>query len=577
MDHQDSRDNLISGWWVQGDAPVRTGCVVEPLIDGQATMLAMCKAFLAAKEYILLAGWDICVELPMVRGDDTRALGDVATEDLGTEAILRAEGFNEETIALWTANKLQVIEVLGYAVQHGVKVGVLLWDAFHMGSHVTNDPVEQQKLLQAVGVDCLLDDSSRQVTHVTQSLHQKCCVVDGKIAFVGGIDLTVQDSGDYDRWDTHSHLCSMPERASSRSAAAHPWHDVHSRIQGPAVADVLHNLVQRWTAVAERHNASRDSTVIDVLRNVVTRGPSVGKGHDVPNWPAELPVTTPGPLDGGVPAQIVRTIPPHTYEFAPEGIATIRAAYVQAFSQARRFIYLENQYLWPEIFIGLDRLAWGEKSPQSMEVINAIGDALARGVEVAITLPDHPNCGRQFTDGGIQLLRSRASESGDPERLRVFTLGSSESDSNAPGGIFYRPVYTHGKVAIVDDLWWTVGSANLNSRGMYSDAEINVSVLDSAGARSLRQRLWAEHLQRKVEDMPALETSASMFAGLQALARENQDHLEKRAPLDGHILPYLTAVDGKQLGLPVHPEHGWLDNLPGGAGALPDERAGRYL
>ncbi|PWT71271.1 MAG: hypothetical protein C5B60_11135 [Chloroflexi bacterium] len=551
MDHQDSADNLSSGWWVQGDTPVRTGCVVEPLIDGQATMLAMCKAFLAAEEYILLAGWDICVELPMVRGDDTRALADVTTENLGTEAILRAEGFREETIALWTANKLQVIEVLGHAVQHGVKVGVLLWDAFHMGSHVTNDPVEQQKLLRAVGVDCLLDDSSRQVTHITQSLHQKCCVVDGKIAFVGGIDLTVQDSGDYDRWDTHSHLCAAPERAASRSAAAHPWHDVHSKIQGPVVADVLHNLVQRWTSVGERHN--------------------------VPTWPAELPVTAPPPLDGGVPAQVVRTIPPHTYEFAPLGIATIKAAYVRAISQAGRFIYLENQYLWPEVFIGLDRLNWGEKSPQSMEVINAIGDAIARGVDVAITLPDHPNCGRRFTDGGVQLLRNRAAESGHPERLRVFTLGSSEVDPEAPGGILYRPVYTHGKVAVVDDLWWTVGSANLNSRGMYSDAEINISVLDSAGARLLRRRLWAEHLQRTVEDTLALETSASMFAGLQALARENQDNLAKRAPLNGHILPYLTEADGKQLGLPVHPEHGWLDNLPGGAGALPDERAGRYL
>jgi hypothetical protein len=51
----------------------------------------------------------------------------------------------------------------------------------------------------------------------------------------------------------------------------------------------------------------------------------------------------------------------------------------------------------------------------------------------------------------------------------------------------------------------------------------------------------------------------------------------KRAPLNGHILPYLTEADGKLLDLPVHPEHGWLDNLPGGAGALPDKRAGRYL
>jgi phosphatidylserine/phosphatidylglycerophosphate/cardiolipin synthase-like enzyme len=512
LDHKNIAEVEASGWCIEVDTPVRIGCLVEPLIDGRATMLAMCKAFLAAKKYILLAGWDICVELPMVRGDDTQAIGNVTTQDLGTEERLRAEGFNEETIALWTANKLQVIEVLGYAVEHGVKVGVLLWDAFHLGSHVTNDPLEQQKMLQAVGVDCLLDDSSRRVTHMTQSLHQKCCVVDGRVAFVGGIDLTVQDSGDYDRWDTHYHLCTAPERAASRSAAAHPWHDVHSQIQGPAVADVLHNIVQRWSSVARRHEAPTWPTVVDVLRTIVRRRASVARRHNEPIWPAQLVETPPRPLDGGVPVQIVRTIPPHTYEFAPEGIATIREAYVRAISQAHQFIYLENQYLWPEVFIGLDRLQWGGESPESMRVINALGDAIARGVEVAITLPDHPNCGRQFTDGGIQLLRNRAALSGDPERLKVFTLGSAKPDLDAPGGIFYRPVYIHGKVAVIDDLWWTVGSANLNSRGMYSDAEINISVVDAAGARSLRRRLWAEHLEREVENKDTLELPASMFA-----------------------------------------------------------------
>ncbi|MGO8949235.1 MAG: phospholipase D-like domain-containing protein [Ktedonobacterales bacterium] len=552
MDQQDSAKLMTSDWWATGDAPARTGCLVGPLIDGRATMFAMCKAFLAAKQYILLAGWDICIELPMVRGEDTRALGEAITEDSVIQERLRAEGLDEAAIAFWKANQLRVIDVLGYVVQRGVKVGVILWDAYHMGSHVTNDPAAQRDALRAVGVDCLLDDSSRQISHITQSLHQKCCVVDGRVAYVGGIDLTVQYSGDYDRWDTHHHLCDSPERASSRSAAAqHPWHDVHSQIQGPAVADVLRNIVQRWSQVARRHNA--------------------------PDWPAQLEDKALPELEGGVPAQVVRTIPPHTYEFAPEGIRTIKDAYVRAISQARRFIYLENQYLWPEVFIGLDNLRWGERSPESMAVIEAIGGAIRRGVQVAITLPDHPNCGRRFTDGGVQLLRQHASESGSPERLSVFTLGSGESDPASPGGIFYRPVYIHGKVAVVDDLWWTVGSANLNSRGMYSDAEINIVVLDAAGARSLRRSLWAEHLRREVGDIASLETPAEMFSGLRALAGENQEHVARREPLNGHILPYLTESDGKLFGLSVHAEHGWLDNLPGSSGALPEEIAGRYL
>jgi phosphatidylserine/phosphatidylglycerophosphate/cardiolipin synthase-like enzyme len=551
MEQRDTKHVGSSSWWTQGDMPVREGCLVEPLIDGRAAMFAMCKAFLTARRFILLAGWDLQVDLPMVRGGDAHMLEDGISRDPGITEWLSAQGFDDETIAFWMADNLRVVDILGYAVKRGVKVGVLLWDAFHLGSHVTNNPVQQREALEAVGVDCLLDDSSRSIKHITQSLHQKCCVVDGQVAFVGGIDLTVQDGGDYDRWDTHHHPCASAERVASRSAAAHPWHDIHSQIQGPAVADVLQNILQRWSEVAARHHGAL--------------------------WPSQLPQVIPDTLPGGATAQIARTIPPNTYQFAPHGIATIRAAYMQAINQAQQFIYLENQYLWPEVFIGLDNLRWGERSPEIMEVIEALRNAIKRGVHVALTLPDHPNCGRQFTDGGVQLLRGSAAEAGDPLRLGVFTLGSAESEDDAPGGILYRPVYTHGKVAIVDDSWWTVGSANLNSRGMYSDAEINVTVLDPASARLLRHRLFAEHLRRDVDDLADLESPTAVLARLRELATGNREHVRKREPLDGHILPYLTEQDGKQLGLPVHAEHGWLDNLEGGSGAMPAAHAGRYL
>jgi phosphatidylserine/phosphatidylglycerophosphate/cardiolipin synthase-like enzyme len=52
----------------------------------------------------------------------------------------------------------------------------------------------------------------------------------------------------------------------------------------------------------------------------------------------------------------------------------------------------------------------------------------------------------------------------------------------------------HAKVAIVDDLWSTLGSANLNNRGMHDDTELNVATLDAELARGLRMLLWAEHL-----------------------------------------------------------------------------------
>ncbi|MGH2515165.1 MAG: hypothetical protein ACRDHP_05870, partial [Ktedonobacterales bacterium] len=67
------------------------------------------------------------------------------------------------------------------------------------------------------------------------------------------------------------------------------------------------------------------------------------------------------------------------------------------------------------------------------------------------------------------------------------------------------------------------------------------------------------------------------LAALRELASANRERVRRREALHGHLLPYLTASDAHRLDLPVHPEHGWLDNLPGGAGPLPPHRAGRYI
>jgi phosphatidylserine/phosphatidylglycerophosphate/cardiolipin synthase-like enzyme len=56
-------------------------------------------------------------------------------------------------------------------------------------------------------------------------------------------------------------------------------------------------------------------------------------------------------------------------------------------------------------------------------------------------------------------------------------------------------------VGIVDDAWLTVGSANLNEHSLFNDSEMNVVTCDPALARATRLRLWAEHLERTVEEV----------------------------------------------------------------------------
>lgn len=535
--------------WTRDDFPVREGVRVHALVDGRSAMLAMCRAFLSARTSILLAAWDIHANLKMVRGEDAHVGPDGSDEQNMLLDSLRREGLSEDAIALWNSDRLEVRDVLGFAVSKGVKVGVLLWSPPNIGGHITNNPQEQAQKLADVGVDCLLDDSSVKLVHLTEALHQKCSVVDGQVAFLGGIDLTRQSNGDYDRWDTHFHPAESNDRGSKRTPSMHPWHDAHLRIDGPAVADVQRNIVQRWMDVAQR--------------------------KDGPTWPGDLPDVAPPPVADGVIAQVVRSIPRDTYAFAKEGIFTIREAYMGAVAAAQRYIYLESQYLWAHVFRGIDSLLLGGKSEEMVAFLDALGDALKRGVSVVFVGPDHPNCGRKFTDAGVAHVRERAGDAAD--RFLALTLGVSSLGTDTPNSIYYRPVYVHAKVAIVDDQWFTVGSANLNNRGFGADAEINLSVLDPQMATDARVALWTEHLQAPLAEVEALRDVDRGLAALREQADANFARVRERQPLQGQALPYLTSEEGTRLGIDVDASHGWLDCMEGGAGETPAPYQNRYL
>jgi phosphatidylserine/phosphatidylglycerophosphate/cardiolipin synthase-like enzyme len=55
----------------------------------------------------------------------------------------------------------------------------------------------------------------------------------------------------------------------------------------------------------------------------------------------------------------------------------------------------------------------------------------------------------------------------------------------------------------VDDEWFSIGSANLNRRGLATDTEMNVQAIAPEVARPFRVRLWAEHLGLSVEEVDA--------------------------------------------------------------------------
>jgi len=54
----------------------------------------------------------------------------------------------------------------------------------------------------------------------------------------------------------------------------------------------------------------------------------------------------------------------------------------------------------------------------------------------------------------------------------------------------YREIYIHSKLMIVDDVYLTLGSANLNARSMAGDSELNLCTEAYTFTREARRRIW---------------------------------------------------------------------------------------
>lgn len=545
-------------WWAEGDTPVRTDSKVSYLVDGRSAMLTMCRHFIKAQQYIYLANWGLTAKMELVRGNDHRAGPDGSPEQEALLAELRAEGFQEADIDFWVQNDLSVQAVLGYAVKKGVEVKVLIWAQSPLFQHCNVE--ESRDQLSEVGVDCILDSSAFGILHhPVESLHQKISIVDGTHAFVGGVDPLIEKKGEFDRWDTHEHPFNTPLRVTEEHTTPHPWHDAHAIIEGPAAGDVELNFRQRWNDVI--HHFHYDESRI------------------VAEHPFAAPVETQSML------QIARTIPEHTYSFEPLIIRGISQLYAKALHNIEHFAYMENQYLWLHAYTGIDLPLISSDSPEMETNLREIATALNRGAAVAFVLPDHPNVGRKLTDVGLGRLRDEAPQALHEGRLHAFCLATATTDGDT---IHYRPIYVHAKATIVDDIWSTVGSANLNNRGMRDDVEMNVAVLDPILAHGLRLMLQAEHLGLASEEdlfqlsrllgrqrqTPQQEERAATvlkylhdtlndpLTAMQLMHERAWDNLRRykeKQPLIGHLLPYLTAEEAQQQGLNFREDHGWVE------------------
>jgi len=93
---------------------------------------------------------------------------------------------------------------------------------------------------------------------------------------------------------------------------------------------------------------------------------------------------------------------------------------------------------------------------------------------------------------------------------------------DSPAGQPWMPVYIHSKLMIVNDVFTTHGSANINTRSMQVDSELNIAHEWASETQKLRRRLWKLYTDGKgMQDDPD-----KAFIAWQKIVDRNKD-LEK--------------------------------------------------
>jgi phosphatidylserine/phosphatidylglycerophosphate/cardiolipin synthase-like enzyme len=416
-----------------GGAKVRSGNQVDFFIDGPKTFKAMVKAIKTAtgnQHYIYLLGWWLTDCFPLIKDDPN------------------------STIAKLFAD----------ASRKGVQIRVMLWDQFGR-----QNSAEVKRINALSNGGAILDnDTLKYGSH-----HQKVLVVRGNkglIGFCGGVDMNPDrivsnpklafpecvGGGSSSSSNNDSPVIGSSGGISSGSGGAipgAPLHDIHCQIRGPAAHDLLSTFIQRW-------NAHPLHKKIDAAKGALR-----GLGEPVP-----------APM-GKQFVRIARTFNLVTSRKCQKA-RSVRSTTVAAIRAARKFIYIEDQYL------------------VSMEAAAELRKALPKIQHLTIVIPhssisDLPQVWAR-RKAFIDFLKSGP----HAHKVRVFYLVNPKSGGFGPF------TYIHAKMWIIDDEIAIIGSANCNRRGWSYDSEANAVIYDGPPAKNfplpfaqrLRVALWSRHL-----------------------------------------------------------------------------------
>ncbi|KAI3681680.1 hypothetical protein L6452_36483 [Arctium lappa] len=533
-------------------------------------------------------------------------------------------------------------DLLKSKAQEGVRVLLLVWDdptsrsimGYKTDGLMATHDEETRRFFKHSSVHVLLCPRMAGKKHswvkkkevgTIYTHHQKTVIIDVEagddkrkiVSFVGGLDLC---NGRYDTPQhpifrtlntVHAKDYHNPTFTGNLSGCPRePWHDLHSRIDGPAAYDIMTNFEERWLKASKPRGIKKLKAYEDVLLKM-EKFPEILGANDETCDGDEDPEGWHVQIFRSIDSNSVKGFPKDPKEATAKNLVcgknvlidmSIHSAYVKAIRSAQHFIYIENQY-----FIGS---SYNWKSYKDLGANNLIPMEIALKVAskiraherfaVYIVIPMWPegvptgsatqrilfwqNKTMQMMYQTIYkaLVEVGLEEAFSPtDYLNFFCLGNREaigpesspnhSPENTPQGLARKSrrfmIYVHSKGMIVDDEYVLIGSANINQRSMEGtrDTEIAMgayqphhtwakNLKDPRGQiHGYRMSLWAEHLGTvrdcftKPESIECVRQVRSM-----AEANWNQFAADEVTELNGHLLKYPVEVvrSGKVRPLP---------------------------
>jgi phosphatidylserine/phosphatidylglycerophosphate/cardiolipin synthase-like enzyme len=406
------------------------------LVDAAAYFAELESAIRSARRSILIVGWDFDPRIRL-RPDQPEALSP-RLGDLLREAV----DFRSE-----------------------LEVFILVWSVA-----AVHGPSGARQLL--IGEAWQEHERIRLKLDVTHPLyathHQKIVCVDSGLAFVGGVDVTV------DRWDTPEHRAERSDRRLPSGASFGPVHDAMIMFSGDAAGETYRLARRRWA----------DAT---------------GESLPLPNQRRDLWPEGRKADFRGVRLALARTIPAWG-----ERPARFEAAQLtlDAFVAAKSIIYFEAQYLAASYVA--EALEQRLSEPSAPEVVAVVSLAARTLVE------------RWIMGGNRDRIIRRLRRADQHDRFRIYSpvVPSPKGDCS---------VLIHSKLIIVDDWFLKIGSSNLNNRSIGLDTELDAAIeakddIDRNAIAKVRNGLLAEHLGVSAELFgEAVEEAGSFVCAIERL------------------------------------------------------------